>query len=91
MPISAPFTLRDLDTLAALRDELRVQAHLFKAELRDRWQEAERRWQDVQNEARVVRAVLGNSRAELGAAASLTAAALQEAYEDLRCALRQQA
>lgn len=89
MATRSPITLRDLDNIAGLRDELRLQSHLFKAELKDRWREAEQRWDEVQEEVRAIRAAVGHSRAELGAAASLTAAALRESYEDLRRALSQ--
>lgn len=81
-------TLRDIDSLAGLREELRLQAHLFKAELTDRWNEAESRWQDLQTEVHALGKAVDRSRAELGAAASLTVQTLHETYEDLRAALR---
>lgn len=81
-------TLNEIDSLAGLREELRLQAHLFKADMKDRWHEAEARWQDIQDEVRAIRATVGHSRAELGAAASLTVETLRETYEDLRKLLR---
>lgn len=40
-------TLReDIESVERLRDELRVRAHLMKAELRDRWRGLERRWDE---------------------------------------------
>lgn len=80
----------DVDSLAGLRDELRLQAHLFKAEMADRWNEAEARWHDIEDEVLAVRAAAGKSRAELGAAASLTAEVLRKTYRDLREAVRAQ-
>ncbi len=88
MTTSTPIRLRDLDNLASVRDELLLQSHLFKAELKDRWHEAEARWQDIQNEARAAKTAIDHSRTELGAAASLAADALRETYEDFRRALR---
>ena len=85
MSHSAPSkSLTDIDSLAGLREELRLQAHLFKADLDDRWREAEARWQTIQDEVRALRSAVGHSRAELGAAASLTVDSLRETYEDLR-------
>lgn len=86
---TTPTTLRDIDNLAGLREEIRLQAHLFKAEMKDRWGEAETRWQDLQEEARAIGKAVDRSRAELGAAASLSAQALRETYENLREILRQ--
>jgi hypothetical protein len=40
----------DLSSLAALRDELRVQAHLFDAELKDQWEKLEKDWHLIQSE-----------------------------------------
>jgi hypothetical protein len=88
MITTSPITLHDLENLAGLREELRLQSHLFKADLKDRWHEAEQRWHEVQSEAQAIRAAVGHSRAELGAAASLTASALRESYTELRRALR---
>lgn len=88
MKTTTPTTLRDIDSLAGVREELRLQAHLFKAELIDRWNEAESRWQDLQTEIHALGKAVDRSRAELGAAASLAAQALRETYEDLRAALR---
>lgn len=79
-----PFNVADLHDLAGLCDELRLQAHLFKADLKDRWLEAERRWQDIEHELGEAAA---HSRSELGAAASLAAEALRESYRELRQAL----
>lgn len=41
---------RDLDQLAALRDELRVQANLAKADFADEWSQLEARWLHVKDE-----------------------------------------
>ena len=34
----------EIETLQAARDDLRVRVHLGAAEVRDLWEEAERRW-----------------------------------------------
>lgn len=36
------------DNLKTLRDEVRLQAHLARAELRDEWEDLEDKWQDVE-------------------------------------------
>ena len=77
-----------IDSLAGLREELRLQAHLFQAQARDRWQEAETRWSEVQRDLHDLRAAAAHSRDELAAALSLTAEALRKSYQDLREALK---
>lgn len=84
MSSTSPFKAADLQDLAGLRDELRVQAHLLKTELKYRWLEAEQRWHDIEDELRVV---AEHSRSELGAATGLAAEALRETYRELRQAL----
>lgn len=82
--MTSPITLHDLEHLGRLRDELRLQAHLFGAEFKDRWQDAEQRWGQVQSEVRALGSAVNHSRAELGAASTLAADALHEAYADMR-------
>ena len=84
MSSTNPFKAADLKDLAGLRDELRLQAHLFKTELKYRWLEAEQRWHNLEGE---LQGAAEHSRSELGAATSLAADALRETYRDLRQAL----
>jgi len=44
------FTKADLINLATLRDELKLQIHLFDAEARQRWEEIEKDWQLIRSE-----------------------------------------
>jgi uncharacterized coiled-coil DUF342 family protein len=39
---------RDIDALRQLRDELRVQLHLAKAEAKDHWDKLEEKWEQIQ-------------------------------------------
>jgi hypothetical protein len=43
---------REIAALRTLRDELRVKAHLFKADLRDEWAKVEARFEVVESELR---------------------------------------
>jgi Skp family chaperone for outer membrane proteins len=40
--------LRDIDSLRALRDELKLQLHLGKAEAKDRWDKLETKWNQLE-------------------------------------------
>lgn len=88
MSKSSPLTLGDLQNLSKLRDELRLQSHLFKAEARDLWHEAESRWHHLEEEAQTLAQAVDRSSAELSTAASLLVGALRETYQNLRNALR---
>ncbi len=78
----------DIDSLAGFREEIRLQAHLFSEDMKDRWHSAEAQWVELQSDMDVVRKSLESSRAELTAGASLSADNLRQAYQDLREALK---
>lgn len=85
MSSSNPLSTVDFHHLSSLRDEARLQAHLFKAEWHDRWIDAERRWTQIEQE---LRAAAEHSRRELGAATALAADAVAESYRELLKAVR---
>lgn len=74
----------ELAELRRARDELRVQAHLGKAEAKALWQRVEQKWPDV--EARV--AELENASADaarkIGDAASDLLKEIKDAYKKLK-------
>lgn len=78
----------DIDSLAGLREEIRLQAHLFSEDMKDRWHSAEAQWAELQRDMDVVGKSIDSSRAELSAGASLSAQSLRQAYQDLREAVR---
>jgi hypothetical protein len=51
MPV-AKQTKSDLKRLKTLRDEVKVQAHLFDTEMRTRWKKFEKDWKLIQSETR---------------------------------------
>lgn len=88
MRTASPLTLADFQDLSRLRDELRLQSHLFKAEARDLWREAESRWHHLEEEAQTLAQAVDRSSAELSTAATLLGGALKDTYQNLRNALR---
>lgn len=81
--------LDEVENLRQLRDELVVQAHLFKAETRERWIELEQSWDRLQMELKPVRGAAAASAADVGAAAKLLVETLRKGYERLRKSLPQ--
>lgn len=59
---------RMLEKLKGQREELKLQAHLFKAETRDEWEKVEGQWQHIQSRAREV----GRVGSEAGEEIALT-------------------
>jgi hypothetical protein len=87
-PTSKPvLTIKDIDSIRELRDELLLQAHLFKAELKDGWDEAEIQWHQLQKKLEPLRDAAQKSGLEVGFAVTLLAETLRNAYQELRRAL----
>ena len=73
--------LDDVRDLKDLREEVRLQAHLFKAEAKDKFEAVEKRWREVQ---RIIQSLEGTSSS---AAKNITNAArttLEELVEQYR-------
>jgi hypothetical protein len=78
------FMADELTRLRELRDELRVQAKLGQAELRDRWEELEHRWHQLEGRLKLARAGLREDGEDVRAAARQLAKELREGYQHLR-------
>ena len=77
-----------LKDLARERDELRVQAHLLKAEARDEWEEMEEKWRHFESTMGRVGGSAKESAGEIGAAAEQLGEELGQAYKRLKNALK---
>ncbi|MCK9193296.1 MAG: hypothetical protein M0P19_05410 [Nevskia sp.] len=88
MNTSKTGVFENIDSLAQLRDELALQAHLMQAEAKDRWLDLETQWDHFQREASTARAVAGKSADEVGAALGLLGETLRQGYTDLKKALQ---
>ena len=79
---------KDFDTLAMLRDELRLQVHLAKAELRDEWnQKLEPRFWELKTKLDRVEEASAETATELRSAVKLLIDELQNGYERIRKSL----
>lgn len=76
------------DTLALLRDELRLQMHLAKAELRDEWnQKLEPRFWELKTKLDRVEEASAETATELRSAVKLLTEELRDGYERIRKSL----
>ncbi|MDF2180208.1 hypothetical protein P2G88_18285 [Aliiglaciecola sp. CAU 1673] len=77
--------LNDLmEQLKQHRDELNVKLHLGKAELKDEWKEVEARYETMQSKYKALKKDTAESSKEIGAALSLVADEIGEAYQRLK-------
>ncbi len=75
---------RELDALVTLRDELKLKAHLAKAELKDEIERLDKKWQLVENELRLT---ADHAKEPLQAIGHQTAELIKEltkGYESIR-------
>jgi len=75
---------QELDALRKLRDELNVQAHLGRAEVRDLWEEGEKRWQHLEAAIEQKRKQAREPLEQIGEAAELLVDEIKNGYEKLR-------
>ncbi len=68
------------EKLKTERDELRVQMHLAKAEIKDEWAELEQKWQDLENKAKHLQDEAKETSAEIKHSASVIVEEMNEAY-----------
>ena len=73
--------------LAQLRDELRLQVHLFKAELLDEWHRLEKKWQTLTNEIDRLAESTDDSDVNMDRFARGLMEELESSYDQLREAL----
>ncbi len=79
--------LSAVESLAQLRDELSVQAHLAKAEAKDLWARLEEDWSKFQSELKHVRFAANQSTQEVSAAAELLFTSLKDGYQKIKQSL----
>ena len=70
------------------RDELRVRAHLLKAEMRDEWDEVERKWEHLEPKLERLAASARESAGDIGAATGQLGEEITNAYRRIRKALQ---
>jgi hypothetical protein len=79
---------KTVNELKRTRDELRLQAHLFKAEAKDTWDAAEKNWSNFQSSVNKVEKSLDESSKDVSAAVQLLADEIKNSYEKISAILR---
>ena len=76
--------LDDAKDLKALREELRLQAHLFKSEAKDTFDNLEKRWREVHRIIRSLEDKSSDAAKEISGAVRTTVDELTEQYRGLK-------
>lgn len=78
----------DLKLLELMRDELALQAHLLKADAKDKWQELENKWADLKRHIENAAAAGDAAEHEAKTAVGLLSESLRSGYDGIRKALK---
>jgi hypothetical protein len=83
--------MSEIKSLGQLRDELRLKAHLLRADLRAEMDRLETEWQRLNREIEPVKDAAAESAKELGASTKQLLKSLRHGYERIRKAMRRAA
>lgn len=78
----------DVKALEFLHDELKVQAHLLKAEARKQWDELEAKWASLKEHLQRAETAADRNKGDIEAAARLLIDALKAGFAQVRNALK---
>lgn len=79
---------RLLESLRQKRDELRLQLHLGKAQVREEWDEAEDKWKRFEDQARRWRDTADETAGKMRETIKILAEELEDAYRRIRRTLK---
>ena len=80
--LTVPFT--GYESLAELRDDLKVRIHLGEMDARDQWQKLEPKWWELQRRVVAVERASAGAVQEITAAANLLIEELFKGYDRIR-------
>lgn len=73
-----------LESIKQQRDEINLQLHLAKAEVRDEWEKNERKLDQLKNRMNAVRHEMGDASGDILAALKITAEEIKNGYDRIR-------
>lgn len=74
----------EIETLRTLRDELRVQVNLAQKEAHELFENAEKKWETLENKLEHIKDESAEVLKDVGQAATLLADEIREAYRRIR-------
>ena len=73
-----------VSSLKKMRDELKVQIHLGKAEAKDEWEKLEAKWQELKAQGKTVAEAMDESAKDVASALELVGGELKAGYERIK-------
>lgn len=77
----------ELDRLQELRDELRLQAHLARGDLKEEWERAEGRFLELSNKLKLVQSASEESLQEVASSLRQLVGEIREGYRHIKAIL----
>ena len=78
----------ELEKLEQMRDELRLQAHLFKADMKDEWKGLEKKLENIRRELRPLKKAAGETIDDVGEATGLLIDSVFDGFKRLKDSLK---
>lgn len=73
-----------LESIKQQRDEINLQLHLAKADVRDEWEKTEHKLDQLKNKMDAVRHEMGDASGDVLAALKITAEEIRNGYDRIR-------
>lgn len=73
-----------VSSLKQMRDELKVQIHLGKAEAKDEWEKLEEKWEELKARGEPVAEAVEESAKDVGSALEVVGGELKAGYERIK-------
>ena len=74
----------DIESLGQLRDELKVQAALFKADVKTEWEKLETGWKTISRQVLPIKEAAKHSALDVESASKLLYETVKEGYERIK-------
>ncbi len=78
----------ELEKLEQMRDELRLQAHLFKADMKNEWEGLDKKLENIKRELRPIQKAAGEALEDVGEATGLLLESIFDGFKRLRDSIK---
>ena len=81
------YQLKDFENLETLRGEVKLHAHLLKADLQEKYDELEKDWSKLSSHFKAIRETATNATHEVNEATQLLVETVRDGYEKIKKSL----
>lgn len=72
------------EQIQKMRDDLRLKSHLFNMEIKELWEDVEKKWQKFSNETGQAKTVVEDASKDVGAASELLLDEIRDGYQKIK-------